>query len=158
MFTEHVFGAVPGLVATHVPYRSGPEGFNALLGGFVDSVTTVLPTAESLVRSPGGLRLLAVASRNRIAAHPDVPTLGELGFLDVESSPWVGIFAPAKTPASVVQKLSSEINSVLSEPEVRGRLAKLSFNVNPSSAERFADRVKSEIENWQRISKSSSSK
>ena len=96
----------------------------------------------------GKLRALAVTSDKRVAALPDVPTLGEAGFPDGESTFWLALLAPAKTPAEVVAKVNGEVNRALQSAEVKERLAKLGTEpmaMSPADSDAFIAREYHEL-------------
>ena len=148
--SEYVFKVVTGLDATHVPFQGGIAPVTAVIGQQVDLTTTTVPTAFQFIKD-GRLRVLAVASHQRIAALPDVPTLAEAGFPDFENASWIAFFAPAKAPAAVVRTLNTEINNALRQSDVRERLAMLGFDPHTSSQTEFADYVKTEIAKWGKV-------
>lgn len=150
--SEFIFKAVPGLEATHVPYQGGAAPVAAVVGQQVDMATTTIPTASTFIKQ-GALRVLAVASRKRVPALPDVPTLAEAGFPDFENASWIAFFAPAKAPPAVVQTLNAEIGNALRQPDVRERLTALGFDIQTRSQPDFAAYVKSEVEKWVRVIK-----
>jgi tripartite-type tricarboxylate transporter receptor subunit TctC len=150
--SEYVFRAVPGLDATHVPFQGGIAPVTAVIGQQVDITTTTVPTAFPYIKQ-GVLRVLAVASRKRIAVLPDVPTLAEAGFPDFENASWIAFFAPAKAPAAVVRTLNAEINNALLKPDVRSRLMTMGFDPQAGSQAEFAAYLKSEIAKWAQVIK-----
>jgi tripartite-type tricarboxylate transporter receptor subunit TctC len=150
--SEYVFKAVPGLDATHVPFQGGIAPVTAVIGQQVDITTTTVPTAFPYIKQ-GALRVLAVASRKRIAVLPDVPTLAEAGFPDFENASWIAFFAPAKAPAAVVRTLNAEINNALLKPDVRNRLMTMGFDPQAGSQAEFAAYLKSEIAKWAQVIK-----
>jgi tripartite-type tricarboxylate transporter receptor subunit TctC len=150
--SEYLFKAIAGLDATHVPFQGGAAPVTAVAGQQVDLTTTTVPTAFPLIKQ-GLLRVMAVASRKRISVLPEVPTLGESGFPDFENASWIAYFAPAKTPPAIVQGLNTEINNALRQPDVRERLAALGFDAHASSRAEFAEYVKSEVEKWAKVIK-----
>ena len=150
--SEYVFKVVTGLDATHVPFQGGIAPVTAVIGQQVDLTTTTVPTAFQFIKD-GRLRVLAVASHQRIAALPDVPTLAEAGFPDFENASWIAFFAPAKAPAAVIRTLNTEINDALRQPDVRERLAMLGFDSQLSSQAEFAEYVKSEVAKWAQVVK-----
>jgi len=145
--SEYIFKAVPGLEGTHVPYQGGAAPVTAVAGQQVDMATTTIPTASTFIKQ-GALRVLAVASRKRVAALPDVPTLAEAGFPDFENASWIAFFAPAKTPAPIVQTLNAEVNNALRQRDVAERLTALGFDIQTRSQPDFAEYVKSEVAKW----------
>lgn len=150
--SEYLFKAVPGLAATHVPYQGGAAPVTAVAGQQVDMATTTIPTASGLIKQ-GTLRVLAVASRKRVAALPDVPTLKEAGFPDFENASWIAFFAPARTPAPIVQTLNAEVNNSVRQRDVTERLTALGFDIQTRSRPDFAEYVKSEVAKWSMVIK-----
>ena len=151
--SEYVFKSVAGLKPTHIPFSGGTPAINALLGRQVEMTVVAFPATLPFINKDGGLRLLAVASHKRNPMIPDVPTLAEAGFTDLESASWISVFAPPETPSAVTNKLSTEINTALNQADVRDRLVKLGFEVNTSSQAAFADYIKSEMEKWSQVVK-----
>lgn len=150
--SEYLFKAVPGLEATHVPYQGGAAPVTAVAGQQVDMATTTIPTASALIKQ-GALRVLAIASHKRVPALPDVPTLAEAGFPDFENASWIAFFAPAKTPVPIVQTLNAEVNNALRQRDVAERLTALGFDIQTRSQPDFAAYVKSEVEKWVQVIK-----
>jgi tripartite-type tricarboxylate transporter receptor subunit TctC len=109
-----------------------------------------LQTAAPYVQS-GKLRMLAVMSAERSPAFPDVPTLKELGLLDLEVETWYGVFAPAGTRRAIIAKLNAELNAVLKQSEIRELLAKQGMTAVGGSPERFGEMVKKELARWSRV-------
>jgi tripartite-type tricarboxylate transporter receptor subunit TctC len=83
----------PGFTAIHVPYSGGVEAINAALGNHVDLISATVPSALSLIDS-GDLHVLAVASHKRLVMLPNIPTLKEAGFPDLDNASWIAVFAP----------------------------------------------------------------
>jgi tripartite-type tricarboxylate transporter receptor subunit TctC len=120
---------------TYVPYPGNAPASNALLGNHVTSVFAVYPTVGELVRS-GKLRVLAVASRQRIETLPDVPTVIESGFKDYEVEVWLGLMAPARTPRDILAQFTGWFTAALQTPEIKARLvAQESYPVGVCGAE-----------------------
>jgi tripartite-type tricarboxylate transporter receptor subunit TctC len=149
---DYLFRVASGLDAVHVPFKGGGPATVAVLG---NQVTVLSSSSNALpyIRQ-GKMKALAVASLKRVEALPDVPTVAELGFPGYEERSWVGIFAPAKTPPAVVEKLNSEINRILALPEVRASLASQGMDVHPGSVADFADYVRAEVAKWSKMIKS----
>jgi tripartite-type tricarboxylate transporter receptor subunit TctC len=134
----------------HVPYKGSGGALADLVGGHVQAMIVSLQTAAPYVQG-GKLRMLAVMSAARSPAFPEVPTLKELGLPDLEVETWYGLFAPAATPAPVVQKLNAELNALLAQPEVRELLARQGMVPAGGTPERFGDLVKRELARWSRV-------
>jgi tripartite-type tricarboxylate transporter receptor subunit TctC len=99
----------------------------------------------------GKFRALAVSSAKRLPQMPDVPTLGELGYAGMEDYTWVGIFAPAGTPADVLQKLNDAIVRIAHDAEMKKRLDALAFEVTAAPLRETSDYVKSEVAKWGKV-------
>ena len=99
----------------------------------------------------GNVRALAVTSGKRTAILPDVPTMAESGFPEIESDSWVGVLVPAGTPKDVVAILHREIVKILAQPDLQARLAALGYDVVASTPEQFATRIKTEIAMWAKV-------
>jgi tripartite-type tricarboxylate transporter receptor subunit TctC len=109
-----------------VPYPGYVPALNALLGGHVSSVLADYSASAQQIAA-GKLRALVTLSRTRIDALPDVPTMAELGYKEIEYEPWSGLFAPAKTPKETVFQLASWFTAAIQAPEVRARLVSQGF-------------------------------
>ena len=107
----------------HVPYKGSAPAITDLIGGQIDGMFESLVTASSYVRS-GKLRLLSVTSDKRSKLFPDVPTLNEV-VSGVTGGAWFGISAPARTPPDVVQRLQTELQTIVNTPDMQGRLTEL---------------------------------
>jgi tripartite-type tricarboxylate transporter receptor subunit TctC len=145
--TAELFKSMAGnLQITHVPYKGTAPALADLLGGQVDMMCDNLGVSLPHVRS-GKLKALAVGSRGRASALPDVPTLGE-GLPGFEAVAWFGIVAPPKTPAAIAAKISAAVQDALKLPDVQKRLAELSaepMGLNPAETAAF---MKQETERW----------
>jgi len=118
------FGREAGIEVIHVPYRGGADAARDLAAGTLDGVFITALSARPVVES-GRARFLAVATAQRLAALPDVPTLSESGLAGFDVSEWVGIFAPAGTPGAIAERLQQALAATLAEEEVRARLERL---------------------------------
>lgn len=113
-----LFQAETGAKFTHIPYRGSAPAMTDLLGGQVDLSFDYMPTAGPHIKA-GRLRALAVTGAERLPVLPAVPTVGELGFPAAESTSWIGIFAPARTPVAIRRKLESALAQAANDPEVK---------------------------------------
>jgi tripartite-type tricarboxylate transporter receptor subunit TctC len=141
------------IFAVHIPYRGGAQIATDLIGGQVDLAMIVSTSATPHVLA-GRIKALAVTGSKRLAQLPSVPTLDESPLfkgLDVQS--WTGVFAPAKTPAAIVERLNAEINAVLLLEEVRGKLAEGGALVGQLSSAAFGQFVRAEQARFEKIVK-----
>ena len=150
-----LFALTMGIQLTHVPYKGGGPATIAMLGGEADHLfggpSEMFPHIKA-----GKFRALAVTGTRRLPAFPEVPTMVEAGVPNYEVSTWFGYFAPAGTPAEIVDRLNAEINRALHEPDTRAALeAQGSVELVGGSKDAFGDFVKSEIAKWARIVKES---
>jgi tripartite-type tricarboxylate transporter receptor subunit TctC len=134
-----VFRFAAGIQAQHVPFKGTPEALNEVMAGRIDWFFAPMVSALSLVQS-GKLKALAVGTAKRSDVLPQVPTTVEAGVPGSEYLFWVGLFAPARTPASLVDRLSGEIAKIMSSAEMKERLDKLGaepFLMTPAAFDRF---------------------
>lgn len=135
------FRVAAGLTAQHIPFRGTPEAITETISGRVDWFFAPLVSALPLIND-GRLQALAVGTAGRSAALPAVPSIVEAGLPDATYTFWVGLFAPAKTPKPIVDKMHAEVLKVLALPEVRERLEKLGAAPMPmpqATFEKFID-------------------
>src|SRR5919198_1040565 len=135
---------------THVPYRGTGPQLQDLLGGRIQAASAGTPALLPHIKS-GKLRPLAVGTRERIPALPDVPTVAELGYKGFETSQWYGVLVPAGTPREIVLKLNTEINKALRSDAVSQRLANDSAVISTGTPEQFADFIKAEQARWEKV-------
>ncbi|MEH3085844.1 MAG: tripartite tricarboxylate transporter substrate binding protein [Xylophilus ampelinus] len=129
---------------THVPYKGGGQQMTDALGGQFEILSTNAgPTVAQHIRA-GKLRALAVGAPARLESLPNVPTLAELGFPAANQASVFGIFAPARTPGAVLQRLNLEINRALAEPGIRQRLVETGNVPTGGSAAAFAQAIAAE--------------
>jgi tripartite-type tricarboxylate transporter receptor subunit TctC len=132
---------------THIPYKASSAALVDLVAGNLDAMFDFVQTSAPHIRS-GKIAALAVTKSKRMPMLPDVPTMDEAGFAGVEALSWGGLFAPAKTPALIVQRLSDEIDETLKSPEVSRSLESVgSFTIDMPHAE-FHKYVAAEARKW----------
>ncbi|MDB5866471.1 MAG: hypothetical protein JWO70_4277 [Betaproteobacteria bacterium] len=139
-----------GIKVVHIPYQSGAQAVGAVLAGEAHLIFVTVPTTLSYIRT-GRIRVVAVTSAKRSPALPDTPTLSETVAPGFVVNEWHGMLAPRGTPKPVVQLLNREVNSVLTIPEVRERLASVGAEPNASTPEQMAEFVKAESERWKKV-------
>lgn len=143
-FATEVFLRAAGFTAVHVPNKGAPEAITEVLAERADFFFSPLLLALSQIRA-GKLQALAVSGSQRAAAMPEVPTTAEAGFPGSEYNFWVGVFAPAKTPAPILQRLHAEASKAAKTQAVQERLAKLGVDPMFLSAEAFNKLVLEEV-------------
>jgi tripartite-type tricarboxylate transporter receptor subunit TctC len=138
------FASSAGINVVHVPFKGGAEAMLEVIAGRVDFFFGPVALVLAHIRD-GKLLALAVNSAKRSAALPDVPTLLEAGFPDAEYPIWFGLFAPAKTPRAIVEKLNVETLKVLQMPALREKLSSLGVDPMVMTADEFKGYVDKEI-------------
>jgi len=155
--TMEMFRSASGIQLNHIPYKGSPAAHGELFSGQIpvmfDAIPAVLPHVKS-----GRLRGLGIATLKRSPFLPEVPTIAESGFPGFEAVGWIGIAAPAKTPAPVLDKLNAEIVRIINTPEMKERLATLAFTPVGDTREQFARFIKAEIAKWGKAVRESGAK
>ena len=146
---EHLIG-MAGVRMIHVPFKGSPEALQDVLGGRSAFYLAPVNVGVGLVKD-GKLNPLGVSTTSRAEVLPEVPTLAEQGLPGYEVTLWFGMWAPAGTPAAVVQKLNAAVNAIVQEPLVREQFTKLGLQPAPMKPQDFAKFVRSEIEVYRRI-------
>src|SRR5436309_8007427 len=134
----------------HVPFAGAGPAIQATVGGHTPIAFTALPPALSAVQS-GQLRALGVASTERAAGMPDVPTFAEQGIKDQDADTLTGIVAPAGTPKEIVDLLYREIAKIVAQPDVKERLTTLGFKAVANTPDEFGARIRLEIDKWGKV-------
>ena len=151
-FSGEMLKAMASIPMSHVPYKGGAPAVSALLGGevnvYIDTPTATLPLVQQ-----GRLKALAVTTRQRASFLPDLPTLDEAGVPGYEMRVWYGFFAPAKTPAPVVQKLYREIAKAAEDGEVKSRLAAIGTQPVTSPPDEFQKTFRAEVQKWAKLAR-----
>ncbi|MFN0161779.1 MAG: tripartite tricarboxylate transporter substrate binding protein [Burkholderiales bacterium] len=145
-----------GVDMTHVPYQPA-QATGAAVAGHVQVVQTSMPPTIPQVKA-GRLRAIAITGAQRSAALPDVPTVAESGYAGFDDVTWFGIFAPAGTPAEVVNRLNTELNRIFELEDLRARLGALGFSIARNTPAEFAQVIRSEIPKWAKAAKESGAK
>jgi len=148
------FARLAGVKLVHVPYKGTAPALADLVAGRVHMLSVGLEPVRSHLKS-GALRVLAVGSKKRLAALPDVPTSAEAGLPGWEMTTWFGAFAPAGTDARVVDALNARLQAVIDDPKIRQRLVDSGIDPLGGSARAFAERVRSDYREWGEIVKAS---
>jgi tripartite-type tricarboxylate transporter receptor subunit TctC len=147
-----LFRLTAGVDLLHVPFKGGGPAMIDVVGGHTKLAFATSITASPLVRS-GKLRALGVGGKTRNPVLPDVPTVVEAGVPGYEVSNWIGIVAPAGTPAPIVTKLHQEISAILDSAEVQKQLASQGADVLRMGSAEFGTFMASEMDKWERVVK-----
>jgi tripartite-type tricarboxylate transporter receptor subunit TctC len=156
--TPHLAGELFNVMASvkmeHIPYRGSGPAMIGLIGG--EAMIMFLPAINAGPHiKTGRLRALAVTSRERLQAMPELPTVAEAGLKGYESSQWYGLFAPAGTPAEILNLLNTQIAKIMQSADIRQRLNDEGVVPVGSSREQFTAHVKAEIAKWANVIKQS---
>lgn len=140
-----------GLNATHIPYKGFAGAMTDLVGGQVHMMFTLIHSSLPHVRS-GRIRALAVTGAQRSPQYPEAPTFREQGidFMD-DVDAWYAVMAPGKTPAELISKLNSDVNTVMSMPEVRDHLVKQGMIPVTSTPGELAALIKADLARWAKV-------
>jgi len=149
-----MFKTATGLFMVHIPYRGSAPAFTDLIAGQVQFMAESIPQAAQYHKQ-GKVRALAVTSRERNPALPEVPTAIEAGIRNFEVVGFYGFLAPAGTPKEAVQRLSEAFRQVLSQPDVRSRMVAQGADPAFLGAEDFARYLSQEMPRWAEVVKQS---
>ena len=149
-----LFNEMAGTRLTHVAYKGGGPAMVDLIAGHIQLIFASPGTVMSQVKA-GRIRALAVTTATRAAALPDTPTISEAGVPGYEAKNWYGLLVPVRTPAAIVQRLSTEVRGVLGMADIRATLVAQAVDPVPSTPEQFSAFVKAEITKWARVLKAS---
>lgn len=136
-----------GFKVTHVPFAGSAPAIVSLLGGNIDLIYDALPSSMQQARA-GKIRALAILDGARFPLLPEVPTMKELGYPNLEASAWFGLMAPAKTPAPAIAQVNKAINDALRRPELVEKLHGIGAQPMPGSPEDFGRFVAAERAQW----------
>ena len=147
-----LFNIEAGTHLQHIPYKGSAPAMNDLLGGQVPLMFSDAPTALPQIKA-GRVKVLGVASRQRSSMLPDVPSAPESGLPGYEAYSWAALFAPARTPPSLLDKINADFNTAMGDAEVRKRLLEAGAEADPGSQEQMRQRLKSELAKWEKVIK-----
>ena len=154
--SQHLSGelykGIAGLDMVHVPYKGSAPAMQDVIGGQVPMMFDTSVVAGPFIES-GKVRALAVTSAKRTPQLPNVPTMAESGIAGYDLQSWQAIFAPASTPAPILQRLQSEVVKIIKSAEIQERLNKLGMEPSALTAEQFAAFQAAEIAKWAKVIK-----
>lgn len=144
------FLSTAGATASHIPYKGSAPAITDLIGGQLDFLFDVVPTAQPHVKS-GKFKALAVTTLRRSPVLPDVPTLDELGYKGFDVSSWFALFAPKGTPAAVIDQINAAANATLLSEKTRERLSAIGAEVEGGTPGKLGEFVQSETARWKHV-------
>ena len=146
-----------GVFIVHIPYRGFPQAVTDMLSGNIHAMFAIIPGMLPHIKAEK-MRPLAVTALRRSELVPDVPSVRELGFPQLESLAWIGLLAPAKTPAEIVERLAAETRKALADPDARTMLSRAGFDVVGSTPADFQKWQKAEIAKWGKVIRATGAK
>jgi tripartite-type tricarboxylate transporter receptor subunit TctC len=148
-----LFKHMAGISMTHIPYKGGAPSVTALLGNEVQLCFATISTALPHVKS-ARLRALAVSTATRAAAAPDVPTIAEAAVAGYDYASWIGLLAPAKTPAAIIARWHAESARVMQSAQMKTLLLHEGSEPVGNSPQEFEKILRNEVERWKRVAAS----
>jgi tripartite-type tricarboxylate transporter receptor subunit TctC len=155
--SAELFKTMTGVQMAHIPYKGSAPALQDLAGGQVQLMFDNLPSSLALIKA-GRLKALAVTSKARAQALPDVPTIAESGLPGFEASSWFGLLVPTGTPQPVIAKVNAEIAKWLATPEAKEKLLAQGATAAGGTPEDFARHIAAETAKWQKVVKESGAK
>jgi tripartite-type tricarboxylate transporter receptor subunit TctC len=152
--TMELFKAAAGFDAVHVPYGGSPPAASSLAAGETQLLFTVEPALKPLIQG-GRIKLIAATSLKRADTLKELPTVAESGYPGFEAMAWNGLFAPAGTPAAVVERINADVNAALNDPSVRDAFAKQGLIPGGGTPAEFKGFIEHESRKWGEIIKKS---
>ncbi len=152
--TMELLKSQAGIFIVHIPYRGFPPAVTDMLAGNIDTMFAIIPAVLPHVRA-GKMKALAVTALKRNNLAPDVPSVAELGYPQLESLAWIGLLAPAGTPPDVIARLSAETIRGMQTNETRDMLGKQGFDVVANSPAEFSRWIRLESDKWAKVIRAS---
>ncbi len=154
---ENLFRAIWKANVTHIPYKGAGPASLAVVGGEVPIGCTAVAGIYQFSKQ-GKVRILGVSSEKRLVSLPDVPTLAEQGYPQIKDYTWSAVFAPAKTPSAIVQKMNQAINQVLTNPEMKEKFDQTGLLIVGGSPKQTSEYISEELKRWAQIVKETGAK
>ena len=152
--TGELFKTAAGVDIVHIPYKGAGPAVAEMVSGQVSSGISAIPSSLPFVRA-GKLRPIAITGGKRSEVAPEIPTFVELGFPAIDVVSWYGVLYPARTPATVIRRMSDEVKAAVSAPEVRSQLLKQGIEPVGTTPEQFSAFIAAEIARYGAIVKAS---
>jgi tripartite-type tricarboxylate transporter receptor subunit TctC len=141
----------------HIPYRGFPQAVTDMMGGNIQAMFAIAPGVLPHIKS-GRMKGLALTALKRSDQAPEIPSVAELGYPQLESLAWIGLLAPAKTPQEIVDRLAQETQRILHDPEAKKTLSNLGFDVVGSTPAEFRRFQHAEIDKWGKVIRATGAK
>jgi tripartite-type tricarboxylate transporter receptor subunit TctC len=149
--TSHLAGEIyksrAGVSLVHIPYRGGAQAMTDLIGGQVDMMIEVMPSAAPQARA-GRVKPLAVSTAKRVSGWPEMPTIAESGLPGFDLSAWDAVFAPAGTAQPIIEKLNAAIHRALADQELRSQLQQRGAEAAPGTPQELSKLISSSLKLW----------
>ncbi len=142
--------SMAGIDIVHVPYKGGGPAVNDVIGGQIEMTFVGAPASMPHIRS-GRLRIIAVSTAKRAAALPEVPTVAEAGYPGFEVGGYYGVLLAANTPPAIVGRLHSELIKIVTQRDMRDRLAVFGLEIVGNTPEQFAEFIKTDVAKWRKL-------
>ena len=142
-----LFKHMTGIEMAHIPYRGAAPAFNDLIPGRVDVMFNLLASSLPLIKT-GKIRGLGVATLERVAVAPDLPTISETGLPGFEMSSWIALFVPARTPPDIIRKMHADTVAALADAATRRKLEDMGVVVVASTPAELTAQFKADMERW----------
>jgi tripartite-type tricarboxylate transporter receptor subunit TctC len=148
--TMELLKSEAGIFIVHIPYRGFPPAVTDMLAGNIDTMFAIIPAVLPQVKA-GKMKALAVTALKRSELAPDVPSVGELGYPQLESLAWIGLLAPAGVSKEIIDRISAETVRGMRAQDVRELLGKQGFDVVANSPQEFSRWIQAESAKWARV-------
>lgn len=152
-----LFVSMSGINIVHVPYKGGVPQVTALVSGETQASLATISTVIAHIRNDK-LRPLGVSSAKPSKTLPGIPTIAQAGVPGYEMAPWIGVFAPAGTPKSVIDRLNAEVNKALAQQDIVQKLEAQALDPWPATPEEFSAKIKTDFEKYAKLIKLSGAK
>jgi len=148
--TMELLKSEAGVFIVHIPYRGFPPAVTDMLAGNIDTMFAIIPAVLPQVKA-GKMKALAVTALKRSELAPDVPSVSELGYPQLESLAWIGLLAPAGVSKEIIDRISAETVRGMRAQDVRELLGKQGFDVVANSPQEFSRWIQAESAKWARV-------
>ena len=145
-----MFASLAGVDIVHVPYKGSGPAITDMLGGQVDMMFDSITSAGPHIKA-GKLRALGVTTAKRSSTLPEVPTIAEAGVPGYEVSPWFAVFAPARTPAAIVNRINAALLDAMKQPDTIAKFAAIGAEPIGSSPAQLATHLDHELARWGKL-------